>query len=221
MWSTNVIQHLKHKSWDEKTPTRRESPNKKSQTIWINNKAYPRTESLPALLASQAPLLTTRAPLHAASSQPHEYVTPLAPQTRSSWTQFIGQANGFGTPPQMSPPACPSAACKPIKQKTRKSKAILTENEENDAIMWIPSNDRNPNLRRFGDFSQTLRVTLLFELSGGTAGPSTLFDNQGRNPSITTNNKNYTLLLIYKQANASLYTTSNSPLFLSLYFLLK
>ncbi|KAI0501080.1 hypothetical protein KFK09_019298 [Dendrobium nobile] len=43
-------------------------------------------------LSSQGPILTTRTPAHAASRQPHPYVTPFSPQTGSYRKQLIGQA---------------------------------------------------------------------------------------------------------------------------------
>lgn len=103
----------------------------------MSNKAWPGTEALPALPASQAPVFTTRAPWHAASGHPHQYVTPSAPQTGSARKQFIGHPPGSETPlhtPPLDFSGRSSAACEPIKQNSNKSKGMLIH--ENDGITW-------------------------------------------------------------------------------------
>lgn len=68
-----------------------------SHTIWTKRRAWPGNVADPPFPTSQKPNLATLAPAHAASAQPHQYVTPSAPQTGSVRKHFAGHDDGVVT----------------------------------------------------------------------------------------------------------------------------
>lgn len=88
---------------DHKSPNSPTKPSNTSQTMWINNRAWPVTGAEPPFPTSQIPDFTTRTPAQCASGQPHQYVTPLTPQTGSGRKQLMVQdSDGDGVVGQMS-----------------------------------------------------------------------------------------------------------------------
>jgi len=65
--------------------------------MWTKRRAWPGNVADPPFPTSQKPNLATLAPAHAASAQPHQYVTPSAPQTGSVRKHFAGHDDGVVT----------------------------------------------------------------------------------------------------------------------------
>lgn len=83
-----------YQSPSQRKPQRTENPRTMSHTMWRRRKACPDTRPLPPLPTWHGPRLATRAPAHAASGQPHQYVVPSSAQTGSGRKQVMGQEAG-------------------------------------------------------------------------------------------------------------------------------
>ncbi|THU56237.1 hypothetical protein C4D60_Mb11t15170 [Musa balbisiana] len=94
----------------QRKPQRTEKPRTMSHTMWRRRKAWPETRPVPALPTWQGPRLVTRTPAHAASGQPHQYVTPFAPHTGSGRKQLMRQE---GAPPSDMAPQRSATASMP------------------------------------------------------------------------------------------------------------
>nr|KYP72771.1 hypothetical protein KK1_005373 [Cajanus cajan] len=69
-----------------------------SQTMCTKSKACPGIGADPPFPTSQNPNFATSTPAHAASAQPHQYVTPSAPQTGSARKHFAGHDDAVVLP---------------------------------------------------------------------------------------------------------------------------
>lgn len=114
-----------------------------SQTMCTKSRACPGIGAEPPFPTSQNPNFATSTPAHAASAQPHQYVTPSAPQTGSARKHFAGHDNGIVLPHKLSDGSCSTpgssrstaAATGRITQSAATAIATTARNRENFGIV--------------------------------------------------------------------------------------
>ncbi|KAG5081008.1 hypothetical protein JHK86_005073 [Glycine max] len=114
-----------------------------SQTMCTKSRACPGIGADPPFPTSQNPNFATSTPAHAASAQPHQYVTPSAPQTGSARKHFAGHDNGIVLPHKLSDGSCSTpgssrstaAATGRITQSAATAIATTARNRENFGIV--------------------------------------------------------------------------------------